>query len=90
MPRTKKDFEAARLGVFAAPGSLLTRLNCGNSVQSFIVKKDVRSPRELKRKKIAGSTPGGTATLMADLAPKHHFGFDPGRDVTISRSEETG
>jgi len=31
MPRTKKDVEAARLGVFAAPGSLPTQLNCGNS-----------------------------------------------------------
>ena len=29
MPRTKKDFEAARLGVFATPGSLLIHLSCG-------------------------------------------------------------
>ena len=26
---SKKDFEAARLGVFAIPGPLLTHLNCG-------------------------------------------------------------
>src|SRR5215510_15609798 len=29
MPRTKNDFEPARLGVSATPGSLLTQLNSG-------------------------------------------------------------
>ena len=51
-------------------------------LQSFISKKDIRSPRELKGKKIGGSTPGGTASLMADLALKH-FGLEPGRDVAV-------
>ena len=36
----------------------------------------------MKGKKIGGSTPGGTATLMADAALKH-LGFQAGRDVTI-------
>jgi ABC-type nitrate/sulfonate/bicarbonate transport system substrate-binding protein len=49
---------------------------------SLIARKDIRSPQELKGKKIGGSTPGGTATLMADTALKH-FGFQAGRDVTI-------
>jgi len=30
---SKKGFEAARLGVFAIPGPLLTHLNCGIQVQ---------------------------------------------------------
>ena len=51
-------------------------------LQSFVARKDIRSPRELKGKKIGGSTPGGTASLMADLALKH-FGLEPGRDVAV-------
>ena len=49
---------------------------------SLIARKDIRSAQDLKGKKIGGSTPGGTATLMADTALKH-FGFQAGRDVTI-------
>ena len=33
IPRAKKDFEAARLGVFATPGSLLTHLNPDSAVK---------------------------------------------------------
>jgi ABC-type nitrate/sulfonate/bicarbonate transport system substrate-binding protein len=51
-------------------------------LQFFIARKEIRSSRELKGKKVAGSTAGGTATLMADLALKH-FGLIPGRDVTV-------
>ena len=49
---------------------------------SLIARKDIRSAQDLKGKKIGGSTPGGTATLMADTALKH-LGFQAGRDVTI-------
>ena len=49
---------------------------------SLIARKDIRAARDLKGKKIGGSTAGGTATLMADAALKH-FGFEPGRDVTV-------
>jgi ABC-type nitrate/sulfonate/bicarbonate transport system substrate-binding protein len=49
---------------------------------SLIARKEIRSAQDLKGKKIGGSTPGGTATLMADTALKH-FGFQAGRDVTI-------
>src|SRR5262245_55316702 len=49
---------------------------------SLIARKEIRSAQELKGKKIGGSTPGGTATLMADTALKH-FGLQSGRDVTI-------
>lgn len=49
---------------------------------SLIARKDIRSAQDLRGKKIGGSTPGGTATLMADTALKH-LGFQAGRDVTI-------
>lgn len=49
---------------------------------SLISRKDLRTAQDLKGKKIGGSTPGGTATLMADTALKH-LGFQAGRDVTI-------
>jgi ABC-type nitrate/sulfonate/bicarbonate transport system substrate-binding protein len=49
---------------------------------AVIARKEIRSARELKGKKIGGSTAGGTATLMADAALKH-FGLEPGRDVTV-------
>jgi len=51
-------------------------------LQSFVSRKDIRTPRDLRGKKVAGSTAGGTATLMADAALKH-FRLDPGRDVTV-------
>ena len=49
---------------------------------SLIARKEIRAAQDLKGKKIGGSTPGGTATLMADTALKH-LGFQAGRDVTI-------
>jgi len=49
---------------------------------SLIARKEIRTAQDLKGKKIGGSTPGGTASLMADTAMKH-FGFQAGRDVTI-------
>jgi len=49
---------------------------------SLITRKEIRAAQDLKGKKIGGSTPGGTATLMADTALKH-LGFQAGRDVTI-------
>ena len=44
--------------------------------------KDIKDPKQLKGKKIAGSSPGGSATLIADRVLKH-FGLDPGRDVSL-------
>src|SRR5258705_5404335 len=46
---------------------------------SLIARKEIRAAQDLKGKKIGGSTPGGTATLMADTALKH-LGFQAGRD----------
>jgi NitT/TauT family transport system substrate-binding protein len=45
-------------------------------------RKEITEPWQLKGKKIAGSTPGASATLLAVHALKH-FGLEPGRDVAI-------
>jgi NitT/TauT family transport system substrate-binding protein len=44
--------------------------------------KDIKEPKQLKGKKIAGSSPGGSATLLAYRVLRH-FGLEPGRDVTV-------
>lgn len=80
------DYSAAVNGIIqtivrGAPARILA-CAVDRPLQSFISKKEIRSARELKGKKIGGSTPGGTASLMADLALKH-FGLEPGRDVTV-------
>ena len=80
------DYSAAVNGIIqtivrGAPAKILA-CAVDRPLQSFVAKKDVRSPQELKGKKVGGSTPGGTASLMADLALKH-FGLEPGRDVTV-------
>lgn len=45
-------------------------------------RKDIKDPKQLKGKKIAGSSPGGSATLLANQALKQ-IGLDPGKDVSI-------
>lgn len=45
-------------------------------------RKEIKEPRQLKGKKVAGSSPGGSATLLATQALKH-FGLEPGRDVSV-------
>jgi len=45
-------------------------------------RKDIKDPKQLKGKKIAGSSPGGSATLIADKVLRH-FGLEPGRDVSL-------
>ena len=80
------DYSAAVNGIIQTivRGAALKVLACvvERPIQSFIARKEIRAPQDLKGKKIAGSTAGGTATLMADLALKN-FGFEPGRDVTV-------
>jgi NitT/TauT family transport system substrate-binding protein len=50
---------------------------------SFLMaKKEIRRGSDLKGKRVAGSSPGGSATLLAKLAMKH-FGLDADRDVSI-------
>jgi len=80
------DYSAAVNGIIqgivrGAPAKILA-CAVDRPLQSFIARKDIRAPRDLKGRKVAGSTTGGTATLMADAALKH-FGLEPGRDVTV-------
>ena len=51
-------------------------------LMSLVAKKEIRGPQDLKGRKIGGSTPGGTATLMADTALRH-LRLEPGRDVVV-------
>ena len=80
------DYSAAVNGIIqgivrGAPAKILA-CAVDRPLQSFIVKKEIRMPRDLKGKKVGGSTAGGTATLMADAALRH-FRLEPGRDVTV-------
>jgi len=45
-------------------------------------KKEIKEPKQLRGKKIAGSSPGGSATLLGYRALRH-FGLEPGRDVAV-------
>ena len=80
------DYSAAVNGIIqgivrGAPAKILA-CAIDRPLQSFIARKDIRAPRDLKGKKVAGSTTSGTATLMADAALKH-FGLEIGRDVSV-------
>jgi ABC-type nitrate/sulfonate/bicarbonate transport system substrate-binding protein len=45
-------------------------------------KKEIKDLKQLKGKKIAGSSPGGSATLLANQALKQ-IGLEPGKDVAV-------
>jgi NitT/TauT family transport system substrate-binding protein len=45
-------------------------------------RKEIKEPNQLKGKKIAGSSPGGSATLLGYRALRH-FNLEPGRDVSV-------
>src|SRR6266550_8317661 len=51
-------------------------------LQSFRSRKDIKDPRDLRGKKVAGSSPGGSATILAYQALRH-FGLEPGKDVQV-------
>jgi NitT/TauT family transport system substrate-binding protein len=49
----------------------------------FLVgRKEITDIKQLKGKKIAGSSPGGSATLLANQALKQ-IGLEPGKDVSV-------
>ena len=80
------DYSAGLTGLALAavrnyPAKILI-FTVAKPLQSFVSRKEIKEPKDLKGKKIAGSTPGATATLLARLATKH-FGLDPDRDVGI-------
>ena len=48
----------------------------------LVSKKEIKDVKQLRGKKIAGSSPGGSATLIAEKVLKH-YGLEPGRDVSL-------
>jgi ABC-type nitrate/sulfonate/bicarbonate transport system substrate-binding protein len=80
------DYSAAVNGIIQTivRGNPAKILACAvdRPLQSLIARKEIRGPQDLRGKRIGGSTPGGTATLMADTGLKH-LGLEPGRDVTV-------
>lgn len=48
----------------------------------LVTNKEITDPKQLRGKKIAGSSPGGSATLLAYQVLRH-FGLEPGRDVSV-------
>jgi NitT/TauT family transport system substrate-binding protein len=80
------DYSAAVNGIIQTivRGNPAKILACAvdRPIMSFVAAKEIRGAQDLKGKRIGGSTPGGTATLMADTALKH-LRLEPGRDVTV-------
>ncbi len=65
------DYSAAVNGIIqtvvrGAPAKILA-CAVDRPLQSLVGRKEIRRPQDLKGKKIGGSTPGGTATLMAAM-----------------------
>jgi ABC-type nitrate/sulfonate/bicarbonate transport system substrate-binding protein len=58
-------------------------------LQYLMSKKEIKEPRELKGKKIAGSSPGGTVTFLTVLVLKR-LGLDAERDVFLNPMGGTG
>ncbi|MGH7767431.1 MAG: ABC transporter substrate-binding protein [Candidatus Binatia bacterium] len=58
-------------------------------LQYLMSKKEIKEPRSLKGKKIAGSSPGGTVTFLTVLVLKR-LGLDPERDVSLNPMGGTG
>src|SRR5437763_9518936 len=57
-------------------------LNVEKPLLFLTSKKDIKDIKQLKGKKIAGSSPGGSATLLANQALKQ-IGLEPGKDVSV-------
>src|SRR5207253_10105361 len=76
------DYSAAVNGIIqgivrGAPAKILA-CAVDRPLQSFIARKDIRAPRDLKGKKVAGGTTGGPGDLMGGRA-RERFGRGPGR-----------
>ncbi len=52
------------------------------AARNYPAKKEIKEPRDLKGKKVAGSSPGGSATILAYQALRH-FGLEAGKDVQV-------
>ena len=68
----------------AVQGSPLKLLivTVGKPLLFLVSRKEIKDPRALKGKKIAGSSPGGSATILAKQALSH-YGLDPEKDAAV-------
>jgi NitT/TauT family transport system substrate-binding protein len=67
--------------VQGSPMKLLI-VTVGKPLLFLVSRKEIKDPRELRGKKIAGSSPGGTATVLAKQALSH-YGIDPEKDAAV-------
>jgi NitT/TauT family transport system substrate-binding protein len=80
------DYNGAATGVISAavqgrPMKVLT-FTVSRPLLFLMSRKEIKEPRDLRGKKVAGSTPGASATLLAVQALRQ-LGLEPGRDVSI-------
>jgi len=80
------DYSAGLIGLALAavrnyPAKILI-FTIAKPLQSFMSRKEIKEPRDLKGKKVAGSSPGGSATILAYQALRY-FGLEPGKDVQV-------
>jgi NitT/TauT family transport system substrate-binding protein len=80
------DYSAGLTGLALAatrnyPAKILI-FTIAKPLQSFVSRREIKEPRDLKGKKVAGSSPGGSATILAYQALRH-FGLEPGKDVQV-------
>lgn len=80
------DYSAGLTGLALAaarnyPAKILI-FTIAKPLQSFMSRKEIKEPRDLRGKKVAGSSPGGSATILAYQALRH-FGLEPGKDVQV-------
>jgi NitT/TauT family transport system substrate-binding protein len=85
--KSEIDYSAGLTGLAAAavrnyPAKILI-FTVAKPLQSFVSRKEIKNPRDLKGKRIAASTPGGSATMLAYQALRH-FGLEPGKDVLVT------
>lgn len=67
--------------VQGSPMKLLI-VTVGKPLLFLVSRKEIKDPRELRGKKIAGSSPAGTATVLAKQALSH-YGIDPEKDAAV-------
>lgn len=87
------DYNGAVTGVIGAavqgrPVKVLL-FTVARPLEFLISRSEIKEPRQLRGKKIAGSSPGGTVTMLAKLVLRH-YGLDPDRDVSLNPFGGTG
>jgi NitT/TauT family transport system substrate-binding protein len=84
--KSEIDYSAGLTGLALAatrnyPSKILI-FTVAKPLQSFVSRKEIKEPPDLRGKKVAGSSPGGSATILAYQALRH-FGLEPGKDVQV-------